>query len=255
MSSDAATLVALLILSTTVMAIVAFVAARRRAAREEDLARVASARGWKFESRLEKGSRVHRWTGTTDGVAWQAESLAHVSGGKNAQKRRHIARWHGAWNPAIHNAVVCMGLPTGKEVTGTTIAEGDGFFARLAQKAAGFAFDKAIDTLFGAGPGQEVDAATMHRIDGAKIPGFIVMAADKDEGLRLLADGFERALLAAANDPSSVLSDQDRPWILLRPRTVSLARMERFRDINELDAFVRAGVGLMRTSKFSRPFV
>jgi hypothetical protein len=42
---------------------------------------------------------------------------------------------------------------------------------------------------------------------------------------------------------------------LLRPKAVSLARMDRFRDIDELDGFVRAGVALTRTSKFGRAFV
>ena len=147
-----------------------------------------------------------------------------------------------------------MGLPKGKEDLGTTIAAGDGFFAKLAQKAAGFALDKAIDVYFGDGPGKEVDAATMHRVE-TKMPGFVVMAADKDEGARMLTQGLEKALVDAANDKASVLSNDDRPWILLRPKAVSLARMERFRDINELDGFVRAGLGLTRTSKFNRPFV
>ena len=65
---------------------------------------------------------------------------------------------------------------------------GDGFFAKLAQKAVGFAFDKAIDMYFGDGPGKQVDAGTMHRID-TKTPGFVVMAADKDEGRRILSAG------------------------------------------------------------------
>ena len=60
-------------------------------------------------------------------------------------------------------------------------------------------------------------------------------------------------LLDAAQDKGSVLSNEDRPWVLLRPKAISLARMERFRDINELDSFVRAGVALTRTFKFGRP--
>jgi len=81
------------------------------------------------------------------------------------------------------------------------------------------------------------------------------MAADKDEGARVLTQGLEKALVDAANDKASVLSNEQRPWILLRPHAVSLARMERFRDVNELEGFIRAGVALTRSSKFSRPFV
>ena len=93
----------------------------------------------------------------------------------------------------------------------------------------------------------------MHRVDSTKTPGFIVMADNKDEGARILSQGLESALVDAANDKSSVLSDEDRPWILLRPNAVSLARMERFRDVNELEGFVRAGIALTRTSSSARP--
>jgi hypothetical protein len=216
--------------------------------------RAASARGWKFEARTEKGYRVHRWTGATDGVSWTAESLTQRGGGENRQqRRRHIARWHGAWNPGVSGAIVALGLPKGKEEFGRTIAEGDGFFAKLAQKAAGFALDKAIDVYFGDAAGKEVDAGTMHRVE-AKTPGFVVMAANKDEGARALQQGLEQALVTAGGDKSSVLSDEKRPWVLLRPHAVSLARTERFRDINEVESFVRAGLALTRTSKFARPF-
>jgi hypothetical protein len=244
--------IAFFILLATVIGILIVVGSRRLAAKEEELRSVASARGWTFTSATEKGHRVHRWSGTTDGVSWQAESLKHASGGNKRERRRHIARWHGAWSPGINGPIVGMGVPKGKEVTGTSIAEGDGLFARLAQKAAGFAFDKAIDAYFGDAPGKEVDAGAMHRVDGVKIPGFIVMAADKDEGARILSQGFERALVDAGNDKASVLSDEDRPWILLRPNAVSLARMEQFRDVNELERFIRAGVALTRAFTFGR---
>ena len=98
-----------------------------------------------------------------------------------------------------------MGMPKGKEQSGTTVAAGESWVAKLAQKAVGFAFDKAIDVYFGDGPGKEVDAGAMHRLE-TKTPGFVVMAADKDEGARILSQGFEKALADAANDQASVLS-------------------------------------------------
>jgi len=251
---EAALFVAFFILVATLVGILMFLASRRRAAQEEELKRVASARGWNFESVVERGFRIHRWSGATEGVSWHAESLRRAAGGNKRERRRHIARWHGAWSPGLNGAIACMGVAKGKEVTDAALAEGEGFFAKLAQKATGFAFDKAIDVYFGDGPGKEVDAGAMHRIDGMKIPGFIVMAADKGEGTRILSQGFERTLVDAAGDRNSVLSDEDRPWILLRPNTVSLARMEQFRDVNELERFIRAGVALTRTTRFGRPF-
>ena len=62
----------------------------------------------------------------------------------------------------------------------------------------------------------------------------------------------EKALVDASNDKTSVLSEEDRPWVLLRPNAISLARIERYRDIQELDGFVRAGVALTRAFTFGR---
>ena len=56
-----------------------------------------------------------------------------------------------------------------------------------------------------------------------------------------MSQGLEAALTNAATDHTSLLSNDDLPWILLRPNGISLARMERIRDLDELDAFVRAG--------------
>lgn len=251
MPFNVAIAIATFILTTTLIVMMIFLAHRKRTAKEEELMRAAAARGWKFESLLDKGYRVHRWTGVTDGVAWSAESLRLSAGGNKQKRRRHVARWHGAWSPGINGAIVCLGVPAGKEQMGDGIAQGDGFLAKLAQKAVGFAFDKAIDMYFGDGPGKEVDAGAMRRVD-ANTPGFIVMAADKDEGQRVLAQGLERALVGAVSDKSSLLSDQDRPWILLRPNSVSLARTEMLLDIKELDAFIQAGVGLTRVFTFGR---
>lgn len=251
MSVEEAAVVAAAILMVTVVGMIIFAAGRAQRAKEEEMARAASARGWKFETLHQRGCRIQRWSGTTDGIAWVAESAVFTSGGNKNQRRRHVGRWHGAFSPGVSGAMVAMGLPKGKEELGKSIADGDGFFARLAQKAAGFAFDKAIDVYFGEGPGKEVDATTMQRVD-AKIPGFVVMAADKSEGTRVLQQGLEHALLEATNNKNSVLSEEDRPWILLRPTTVSLARMERFRDVNEIEGFVRAGLALTRSFKFGR---
>ena len=251
MEFQAAIILAIFILVTTLVVMMVLITSRQRAAKEEEMMREASTRGWKFESTRERGYRVHRWTGTTEGVSWVAESLVHAAGGNNRRRRRHIARWHGNWSPGINSAIVAMGLPKGKEQIETSVAAGDSWAAKLAHKAVGFAFDKAIDMYFGDGPGKEVDAGAMHRIE-TKTPGFVVMAADKDEGARVLTQGLEKALVDAANDQASVLSNEQRPWVLLRPKAVSLARMERIREIGELDGFVRAGVALTRAFKFGR---
>jgi len=253
MSFELALILAFFILGVTAVVMVVIVISRRQAAKEEEMKQAASARGWTFATTREKGYRIHRWTGSTDGIPWIAESLAQSAGGHNRQQRRHqIGRWHGSYSPGINAPIAVMGVPKGKEAVAPQIAEGVSWVAKLAQKAVGFAFDKAIDLYFGDAIGKEVDAGAMHRIDGQKIPGFIVMAADRDEGARILSQGFEKALTDLTSDRASVMSNDNRPWVLLRPNAISLARMEQLRDVAELDGFVRAGVALTRAFTFGR---
>jgi len=251
MSFEASLIIGIFIVVTSLVALTAMVARRSMKAKEEEMRQAASSRGWTFAVANERGYRIQRWKGTTDGVQWVAEYLHR--GGNKSHQRRDIARWHGTFSPGINGAIVVMGVPKGKEQLGTTIAEGDGFIAKMAQKAAGFAFDKAIDVYFGEDAGKEVDAGAMHRADTEKLPGFIVMAANKDEGVRVLSDGLEKALIDASNDPATLFADKDYPWVLLRPSTISLARMNRYRDIADLERFVRTGVALTRSFRFGRP--
>ncbi len=61
---------------------------------------------------------------------------------------------------------------------------------------------------------------------------------------------------AKANDRGTaftILSEDDRPWVLVRPQGVSLARMEQIRQIDELEQFINAGIGLTRAFRFGRP--
>ena len=205
--------------------------------------RAASARGWTFESVRERGFRIHRWTGTTEGVAWKAESLVQISGGGKHSRRQHISRWHGAYSPGINGAIVCMGVKPGSEKPSFSVAQGESWVARLAQKAAGFAYDKAIDAYFGVELGKEVDAAALRRVEGTDIPGFIVMAANKDEGARVMSQGLQRALPEIPHDNT---------WVLLRPNGISLARMRSFREVTDVDAFIRGGMALTHAFKFGR---
>ena len=67
-----------------------------------------------------------------------------------------------------------------------------------------------------------------------------------------MTQGLEQSLTAATHNPNSIFSNEDGPWILLRLNGLSLARTEQFRDINEIDGFIRAGVALTLSSKFAR---
>lgn len=253
MSFEASLFVAFFIISTAVVLVLVRVTKGRIQAKEDELRKAAMLRGWTFEKTTERGYRIYRYTGTTDGVAWEAESAVLVAGGNSRHKRRHIARWHGKWSPGVTAPIVGLGVPKGKEVFATSVAQGDGFFARLAVKAAGFAFDKAIDVYFGEHIGKEIDAGALRRVESAAVPGFIVMAGNVDEASRILAEGLQRALVDASHTPGNVLADTDRPYVLVRPQGISLARMEQLRDVAEIDQFIKAGIGLARSFRFGRP--
>jgi hypothetical protein len=253
MSFDASMFVAVLIIFSAVFFVLTRAAKGRIEAKEEELRKAATMRGWTFATSLEHGYRIYRYTGTTQGVAWEAESARLVAGGNSRRQRRHIARWHGKWAPGVTAPIVGIGVPKGKEVFNTSFAQGDGFFARLAVKAAGFAFDKAIDVYFGEQIGKEIDAGALRRVEHPTVPGFIVMAGNLDEASRILSEGLQRALLDASSEPGNVLAETDRPYVLVRPKGISLARMEQFRNISELEQFIKAGVGLTRSFRFGRP--
>lgn len=252
MPFDAALVLAFFIIFAAVMVVALRQNRARLQAREEELKQAASARGWTFSSANERGYRIHKFSGTTDGVAWEAESASQIAGGKNRQ-RQHVSRWHGKWAPGLSAPMVAMGVPKGKEVMQFQVAQGDGVFARMAQKAVGFAFDKALDVYFGPEIGAGVDATTMKHVDEPSVPGFIFVAANVDEAKRLLAEGLQRALQDATNSNTSVFAEDSRPTVLLRPNGISLARMEEFRDVQAVEQFVRAGVGLTRAFRFGRP--
>ena len=249
MSFDTALIVATFILFTTFFFGLVFISNRRRTAQEEELQRLASSRGWTFESVRDRGYRIHRWTGTTEGVAWTAESLDLVSGGNKRHRRRQVGRWRGQWTGGPEQPVLFMGMPKGAEVPAFSVAQGDGAFAQMAAKAAGWALDKAVDVYFGHAIGEQVDATAMRRVN-ADMPGVIVMATDVADGERFLAQGFERALVDASNSKTALLADYDRPWLLMRTQDLTLARMEKLRTIDEIDAFIQAGVALTRIPRF-----
>ena len=252
MTPQGATVLAILIIATTLIFLMARFSRGRMQAKEDDLRNAATLRGWTFAKANDRGYRVYTFSGTTEGIAWVAESAKLLSGNRNHQ-RRHIARWHGTWSPGVRGPIVGMGVRKGKEVIGTTVAGGGGFFARMAQKAAGLMFDKAIDLYFGKEIGDQIDAGELRRVETVSVPGFILMAKDVTEGARILNEGLQRALVDATNDTANILSEDDRPWVLVRPQGVSLARMEQIRQIDELEQFINAGIGLTRAFRFGRP--
>lgn len=244
MSYEAAIVVSVIILVATAVFLIATIAARKLAAQNDELKQQASIRGWTFEFERRRGYRVRRWRGSTDGVAWMAESLERT--GKENRRPVRRSRWRTTSGHGPVAPLVCVGVPKGRETPSLKVAEGDGVFAQLAQKVAGFALDKAIDSYFGEEVGLDVDAALLKPVPNATIPGFIVMAADVDAASRVLFQGLTNTLTTATQDPQSVFGTDKRPWVLLWKDGVSLGRTQAFASTAEVETFARTGTAIAK---------
>lgn len=233
------------IIGLSIAALLVSIGSRRRAAREEELRQAASARGWTFENSSVRGSRVRRWRGTTDGINWTIESV-HRTSGQKGESRRHVTRWFTATSLGTTTPIFCVGVEPGKEVPSFDMAKGDGWVAQMAQKAAGFALDKAIDVLFGEEAGRAVDARTLHRVE-SEAAGFVVMAGDVSEATRLLFQGLATALADINAGPADDLTS-----VLIYQHGIALARTKQIEATGDLEIFIRRGIKLTRASTFGR---
>lgn len=253
MPIESALALAFVIIVASTVAALTLVSSRRRAAQEEELRQAASTRGWRFESAREHGYFVRRWHGTTDGVTWTAESLSSVRrASKSRHRRRRAARWRTAAKLGLATPILCVGVPAGKEAPRFAVAQGDGWLAQLAQKAAGAALDTAVDMYFGEELGRQVDAGALRPLPNVSIPGFMLVAGNRDQAESALAQGLKNALVNATNDRGSVLAETDRPWVLLSQSGAAIGRMQPFATTADVEAFVRAGVALTRAATFGR---
>lgn len=209
----------------------------------------AAARGWSCETSKDGVFDLTRWQGQTDGVRWTAEHrrLRHK---RKGQTRIHNVRWWADGFGGPTSPLLLMGVPQGQETPAVKLAQGDGLLASMAQKAAGFALDKSLDTYFGEAAGQQVDARALRMVEGAALPGFIAMAVDTNVGAFWLNQvGHRAAIEAEVRNGSSALSDEvDRPWVLLLGPRVNLARMAPVTSVEDMERLVRAGVALVQAA-------
>lgn len=246
MTSDLAIGLSFALLALTVAVALSRLERARRERREEAFRSEARARGWQFEAADEGAFRVMRWRGITDHVTWTAEYRRRT----RKRNQRHGSPFRFVWwadtlrGPS--SPILFMGVPRGKETPAFRFAQGDGLVARLAQKAAGFSLDLSISMYFGPDAGNQVDAGALKPVEPGAPPGFVVMATDPSEGTRLLLGGWSEAMSAQTRDVQSALSDEQRPWVLLLPRRVSLARMGAIRSAADVERFARAGASLVK---------
>src|SRR5687767_13790767 len=124
MSFEASLFVGFFIIVASIVVVVSWLNRGKRQAQEDELKRAASARGWTFSATTERGYRIYKFAGTTEGVPWEAESAKQVAGGNRRERRRHVGRWHGKWAPGLTAPMVAMGVPKGKEVMSFQVGQG-----------------------------------------------------------------------------------------------------------------------------------
>jgi hypothetical protein len=221
-------------------------ARQQREKLQAQLAADAATRDWTFDSATEGLFDLQRWSGQTDGHRWTAEYRRGRRRKGSGRTRTHRLRWWTEGFGGPSTPILLIGVPRGKELPAVQLAQGEGLLASMAQKAAGFALDQALDMHFGQELGRQIDARELRMVEEAEVPGFMVMALDVAQARFWLDQPAHRgALLAQVRDPASALSDeQDRPWVLLLGRRLALAQPVPVRSTADLQRLVGAGVAL-----------
>lgn len=221
-------------------------ARRHRERAQAQLAADASSRGWTFDSGTEGLFDLQRWSGQTDGHRWTAEYRRGRQRKSSRHTRTHRLRWWTDGFGGPSTPILLIGVSRGQERPAVQLAQGEGLLASMAQKAAGFALDQALDVHFGEDTGRQIDARELRMVEGVEVPGFMVMALEVAQARAWLDQpGHRQALMSQVSEPDSPLSDgQDRPWVLLQGRRLTLAQPVPVRQTADLERLVRAGVAL-----------
>lgn len=217
---------------------------RKRLQQQETLRAAATARGWGFEAQRRGRTEVMRWKGSTDGMPWTLEYRLHRSTKRSQNSQLHNTVW---WADTFHgpsSPVLFIAAPPGTANPMEKLAQSDGFLASMAQKAANFALDKALDAHFGDEAGQAVNARELQAVVGADVPGFLVLAADPQQARWLLNEGWAARLEPLRQEP--VVASRVGPWVLVLPRRVHLARRQPIRTEEDVLVMLRDGMKLLQ---------
>ncbi|MDO8905223.1 hypothetical protein [Hydrogenophaga sp.] len=217
--------------------------ARERQQREDSLRTAAVTRGWSFDAQQSGSLQSLRWQGVTVGTRWTLEYRLHRRSKRSKNTQVHRAVWWADTFRGPASPVLFIGVPTDTQNPMLKLAQSEGVLASMAQKAAGFALDKGLDAYFGEEAGLEVDARLLKPVEAAGLPGFMVMAADVPQAMWLLGDGWSKSLEALVQKAGASIAD--RPWVLVLPRRVYVARPAPMRTEQDVQTMVDEGLALV----------
>lgn len=232
-------------LSVGVMVVLVRRSGQQRQQTEDSMRSAASAQGWSFDSQDSGPMTVMRWQGTTEGTRWTLEYRRSRSTRRTRHAHTHRAVWWADTFRGPASPVLFIGVQTGQENPFMKLEGNEGMLATMAQKAAGFALDKALDVHFGEEAGRQVDARLLKPVQAAGLTGFMVMAADEQQAMWMLGEGGPMWLDALASEAPG--QGNHRPWVLALPRRVLLARSTPIRTEDDVRAMVREGLSLVAT--------
>jgi hypothetical protein len=233
-----------------VVVVVRRIIAGRRQAVEEARRAEASARGWTFDVAREGPSLVHHWRGVTDGIEWVAQSIGTAPRGAVRPRMLNCSRWRTVNVRGPAALVLCLGVQRGKERPDITLGRGEGRIASLLQAGVRRGLGEGLVRYLGEETAKAVDAEALTIVDGVNIPGFTVMAVDPPAAARVLLQGLESRLNAAIRDTTSLLSDEDRPWILLWPGGVAIGQRSAVQSSTDVERFISGGTALVKAARF-----
>ena len=213
--------------------------------REDSMRTAALAQGWNFDSQDSGPMAVMRWQGTTEGTRWTLEYRRSRSTRRTRHAHTHRAVWWADTFRGPTSPVLFIGVQAGQENPFMKLQGSEGTLATMAQKAAGFALDKALDVHFGEEAGRQVDARLLKPVQAAGLTGFMVMAVDVPQAMWMLGEGWSKLLDALATEVPG--QGNDRPWVLVLPRRVLLARSTPIRTEDDVRSMVREGLSLVVT--------
>jgi hypothetical protein len=251
-SFQAALIVSVAIIAVTFAVLLSRLAVGRRDATEAAMKAAASTRGWMFTVAVDRMTRVHRWTGTTDGVSWTAESRRIRQRGRGRNRPyEHRAWWSGELASGPASPILLMGVSTGRQRSVAFGVGGIGVVAGLAHKAATWAMGSSLANRFGDALAATVNEESLRPVEGAPA-GYVATATDPSAAERLLSASLGGALESGSHDSSSALASDPRPSILLTATSASVAIDDALRTAGDVERLVRAGVAVVTALRLRR---